>query len=552
MAHSGSAALAREPADDQLTELARHGDAAAFDAIVRRYRPELLAHARRLTHDGRADDVVQQAFLNAWAALRAGSEVSHLRGWLHTIVRNAAGRTRSPAEAPLPEDAAGEPLEELVTRRATARAALTELSELPAQQRDALVSTALHGVSRAGTASRLGVSEGAVRQLVHRARLTLREAVPAAFPYPLARMLGFGGATGSEVASDTLLGVGASSGGALAIKLGAVLASGALATGIAVHETSHRAAPHRATTAIHRHAPAHAAHRRAGTTAPVASPPGSDLRVAAIDEDRSGGEGPGDSRGGDGRSPGGEGGPGRGSGRDGGGREGGGGREHGGGRGSSAGGGTSSGGGSAGGSDSPGGGHGSSGGGGGPSGGSGPSGGGSGSSGGGSGSSGGGGPSGGGSGSSGDSRGSSGGSSGSSRGSTGSSGGASDSSGGSSGSSRGSSGSSGGSSGSSGGASDSSGGSGPSGPPAASGSSASSGSSGDVPDSSGPSGPPAASGSSASSAPSEASGSSGSSPSSGSSGSLGSSGSSGHSASSESGHSGSSGSSGSGSSGSES
>ena len=36
-----------------------------------------------------AEDIVQQAFLGALAALRSGAEVRHLRGWLHQILRNA-------------------------------------------------------------------------------------------------------------------------------------------------------------------------------------------------------------------------------------------------------------------------------------------------------------------------------------------------------------------------------------------------------------------------------------------------------------------------------
>ena len=92
MASPMSGAGVDRPPDERLTELARAGDQAAFAAIVERYQTELLAHARRLVPDGRADDVVQQAFLNAWSALSAGSEVSHLRGWLHTIVRHAASR----------------------------------------------------------------------------------------------------------------------------------------------------------------------------------------------------------------------------------------------------------------------------------------------------------------------------------------------------------------------------------------------------------------------------------------------------------------------------
>ena len=247
--------------DQRLVELARAGDERAFAAIVKRYRPELLAQARRLSSDGRAEDVVQQAFLSAFAAIESGAEVRHLRGWLHRITRNAAIRSHRPPDASLDGIAAGgEPLEDVVAQRAMAVTALSELGRLPRRQRDALVGTALHGRGRAELAMSMGLSEGAVRQLVHRARMAMRTAVTALIPYPLARWFAAARST-AESAPDAPLGAaaataGAASAGGVAVKLGALVASGVLATGIVVTQVG---PPH-----PHRHAPpaAIAAHGR--------------------------------------------------------------------------------------------------------------------------------------------------------------------------------------------------------------------------------------------------------------------------------------------------
>jgi RNA polymerase sigma factor (sigma-70 family) len=247
--------------DQRLVELARAGDERAFAAIVKRYRPELLAQARRLSSDGRAEDVVQQAFLSAFAAIESGAEVRHLRGWLHRITRNAAIRSHRPPDASLDGIAAGgEPLEDVVAQRAMAVTALSELGRLPRRQRDALVGTALHGRGRAELAMSMGLSEGAVRQLVHRARMAMRTAVTALIPYPLARWFAAVRST-AESAPDAPLGAaaataGAASAGGVAVKLGALVASGVLATGIVVTQVG---PPH-----PHRHAPpaAIAAHGR--------------------------------------------------------------------------------------------------------------------------------------------------------------------------------------------------------------------------------------------------------------------------------------------------
>lgn len=248
--------------DDHLVSLVQTGHEAAFAAIVRRYERELQAHARRLSSDGRAEDAVQQAFLNAFAALQGRSEVRHLRGWLHQILRHEVTRARVPIDAPLEATVAcGETLEDTVTRRATAHAALAELSALPERQRDALLGTAVLGFPRAQVARTMGLSEGAVRQLVHRARLRMRQAATALIPFPLVKFFG-AARSGVDANPDAAVGVGtaasasAAASGGLAIKIGGLLASGVLATGIAVTHTS--PSHHHGATAPSRHHLSHA------------------------------------------------------------------------------------------------------------------------------------------------------------------------------------------------------------------------------------------------------------------------------------------------------
>jgi RNA polymerase sigma factor (sigma-70 family) len=258
--------LDAEP-DEHLVGLVQTGHEAAFAAIVRRYERELQAQAHRLVSDGRGEDAVQQAFLNAFASLQRGSEVRHLRGWLHQILRHEVTRARLPIDVPLEAAVAyGEPLEDTVQHRATAHATLAELSSLPDRQRDALLGTAVLGLSRAHVARTMGLSEGAVRQLVHRARLRLRQAVTAIIPFPLVKLFG-AARSGVDAAPDAALGAGTAASGGLVIKVGALLASGVVATGIAVTHTfpsrHHVTAPATGT----RH---HIAHTRATRGVPAA------------------------------------------------------------------------------------------------------------------------------------------------------------------------------------------------------------------------------------------------------------------------------------------
>jgi RNA polymerase sigma factor (sigma-70 family) len=228
----GEVVLASQ-SDERLVKLASAGHERAFAVIVERYSPELSAFARRLSQDGKAEDIVQQAFLSAFAALRSGADVKHLRGWLYRIVRNAAARSQAPLCMPLDGAAAsGESVEDVVQQRDLAMNALAEVARLPKRQRQAIVGTALDGRGRAEVATSMGVSEGAVRQLVHRARARIRTAVTAVTPLPLVRWLAQGPSGGASSVSVTAGAGGASSVG-VALKLGIVLASGAIVTGVA-------------------------------------------------------------------------------------------------------------------------------------------------------------------------------------------------------------------------------------------------------------------------------------------------------------------------------
>lgn len=220
--------------DQRLVELARAGQDRAFAAIVDRYRRALHGSARRLCSDGRAEDMVQQTFLSAYAALRAGAEVRHLRGWLHQILRNAVIQSAPPAElvtAPDSLEIATESAHHAAEARIRAAETLAGVAALPSRQHQALVAMAIQGRSRTEVAELMGLSEGAVRQLVHRARESLRGIATGIMPFPFIRALAASGPS-SGVLPDVTVGVGSASAAGIAAKLGTLLASGVVATGV--------------------------------------------------------------------------------------------------------------------------------------------------------------------------------------------------------------------------------------------------------------------------------------------------------------------------------
>lgn len=190
----------RSQSDERLVFLARQGNDRAFTVIVERYRGALLGCARRFSDPERAEDAVQQTFLKALAAIRAGTEVRHLRGWLHQILRSSAidEAARASQAAVLDDRPSRDTLEDRVEHTLLLRTTFEHLAQLPRRQREALVRTAIDGRSREEIASSMGLSEGAVRQLVHRARSSLRTAVTALTPLPLVRWLSLPRSHGSS------------------------------------------------------------------------------------------------------------------------------------------------------------------------------------------------------------------------------------------------------------------------------------------------------------------------------------------------------------------
>jgi DNA-binding CsgD family transcriptional regulator len=69
-------------------------------------------------------------------------------------------------------------------RRVAVREALGDVAALPRMQREVILMTAVDGRSNEETASALGVTHGAVRGLLYRARTTLRDAAAAIAPQP--------------------------------------------------------------------------------------------------------------------------------------------------------------------------------------------------------------------------------------------------------------------------------------------------------------------------------------------------------------------------------
>jgi RNA polymerase sigma factor (sigma-70 family) len=238
----------RAQPDRRLVDLVRDGYDAAFEEIVRRYRRPLDRFAAAFV-GGRSEDVTQDAFSKALLALRGSEAEIELRPWLYRIVRNTAlndlrANAGAPAELseslPGARSAAAE-----VEAREELRDLMDRLQALPETQRAALVMRELEGLSHEEIAAALGVSGGAARQAIFRARAALREGFGLLVPLPVLRALANHGGEASAAGGAVALG-----GGTLKAGMATVLIAGAVGAGVAVqHHRGHGAGPEAAEAA---------------------------------------------------------------------------------------------------------------------------------------------------------------------------------------------------------------------------------------------------------------------------------------------------------------
>ncbi|HSU35069.1 MAG TPA: sigma-70 family RNA polymerase sigma factor [Propionibacteriaceae bacterium] len=173
-----------ETSDTQLVAEVRAGDRAAFGHLVRRHAPIAKRMAVLWGAGAEADDVVQDAFVKAYAALprfRAGGE---FRAWLLTIVRNetrnlfrSRGRRAAREELALAlDDVAFDP--EAMALSAVRRDELLEqVRRLTPDLREVVACRYLLELSEAETAAALQIPAGTVKSRLHRALTVLRKEV---------------------------------------------------------------------------------------------------------------------------------------------------------------------------------------------------------------------------------------------------------------------------------------------------------------------------------------------------------------------------------------
>ena len=209
------ASLGDQMSDEEIVRLVVAGDAARFEILMRRHNQRIYRAVRAvLRSDDDVEDVMQQAYLNAYSHLHQFTASAQFSTWLTRIAVNEALARRRKAGHSFDEggDAVMLNLVDTNLRDPEQQAAASELrrvmeeevAALPDTFRLAFMMRDVEGLSTAEAASVLDISEDLVKTRLHRARTMLRENLYRRAGVGLDSIFSFGNARCDRVVANVM------------------------------------------------------------------------------------------------------------------------------------------------------------------------------------------------------------------------------------------------------------------------------------------------------------------------------------------------------------
>lgn len=169
--------------DPELVRRSLAGETAAFAQLVEKHQRLVFGVALGGARDAAiAEEVAQEAFVEAWRELPRLRDPGRVGTWIAGIARNLARswartaarrRARTPAVSAELAAAPSTPLDDALARESQALVRRA-LDEIPAAYREVLVLFYVQGRSVGEVAAGLGISEELAKQRLHRGRRALR------------------------------------------------------------------------------------------------------------------------------------------------------------------------------------------------------------------------------------------------------------------------------------------------------------------------------------------------------------------------------------------
>ncbi|HEV2973744.1 MAG TPA: RNA polymerase sigma factor [Solirubrobacteraceae bacterium] len=166
---------------EQVVSAAQQGDARAITTLVCDSHAHVQRFARMLCSTPEdAEDAAQEALIVLYRKIGTLRATAALGSWVFQIVRNECiRRSRVTFRRPMSVTPVAPSAEDAALVRLEIERIVESISQLPAEQRAALVLRDIQGLSGAATAHALGLSRSAMKSRLHRGRETLRSQLTA-------------------------------------------------------------------------------------------------------------------------------------------------------------------------------------------------------------------------------------------------------------------------------------------------------------------------------------------------------------------------------------
>ncbi len=222
MTSAANAPKARTEDDDLVPRIAA-GDQAAFETLMRRHNGKLFRIARAiLKDDADAEDVLQEAYLQAYRRIGDFRGGAQLATWLTRIVINEAlmrlrkqkrdrvvvpfgdSQSMTSEQAAASADNRTEPPSDAALRAEVRRMLERRIDELPVAFRTVFVMRDVEDMTVQETAECLAIPPATVRSRLFRARALLRESLARDMDVATSDVFGFAGARCDRIVAATL------------------------------------------------------------------------------------------------------------------------------------------------------------------------------------------------------------------------------------------------------------------------------------------------------------------------------------------------------------
>ena len=177
--------------DEEIVDRIVDGQTALFEVLMRRHNERVYRAARAIVKDdGEVEDIMQQAYVNAYSHLRQFDGRSRFLTWLtriaiHEALTRARRRGRYTSIDPehtfdltlVTSTASTQDLERLAFSRELEALMESAIDRLSDGAREVFILRTVEGMSTEEVAAALDVSEAAVKTRLSRARAALRRAL---------------------------------------------------------------------------------------------------------------------------------------------------------------------------------------------------------------------------------------------------------------------------------------------------------------------------------------------------------------------------------------